>query len=49
MNKLKILGLGASIVGAVATVVSSVVSEKQQANKIAEEVNKAVADLTNNK
>ena len=44
MNKLKVVGLLASIVGAAATVVGNIVSDKQTDEKIAEKVAKALAD-----
>ena len=44
---MKGIGLGATIVGAIATVVGNVVGQKQQDAKITEAATKAVSDLMN--
>ena len=45
----KIIGIVATVGGAVANVVASAVSKKEQDAKIAEEVSKAVAEALGNK
>ena len=47
VNWLKVAGVGATVLGAAASVVASVVGNKQQEQKIAEAAQKAVADLVN--
>ena len=41
---LKIIGVGATVLGGVATVVSTLITKQQQETKITEEVAKAVAE-----
>lgn len=44
---MKGLGIGATVLGAIATVVGNVVGQKQQDAKIQEAATKAVSDLMN--
>ena len=44
---MKVIGVGATVVGAIATVVGNVVGQKQQDAKIQEAATKAVSDLMN--
>ena len=46
LKVIKIVGLGASLLGAAASLVASWAGEKQQDAKIAEKVAEAVANLT---
>lgn len=43
-NLLKIVGVGATVLGGIATIVSSLITKQQQDAKITEEVAKAVAE-----
>lgn len=49
MNKLKVLGIAASVIGAGVSLVSDYVSKKEVDAKIAEKVAEAVAKATDNK
>lgn len=47
INWVKVVGVGASVVGAVATIASNWAGEKQQDAKIAEKVAEAVSKVSN--
>lgn len=49
IKAVKIIGMVATVGGAVANVVANIVSKKEQDAKITEEVSKAVAEVLGNK